>query len=855
MTSQCLPLNSFGIYPWLKRLVVLACLLCTTGTAPASAEEIDRNFLTAQELTWINAHVGQLRVAPEGNYPPFSFIESDAWRGLSADMIRLLESRIGSKFQILPAQNLDSILANVQQGNAEIITSIKETQERSKYLSFTQPYVSVPTAIIVKADFSGGHWPSTFVGKRVAVGKGYGVQKFLEDNFPEVNLTLVPDDLDGMRKLSFGEVDAIIMDVASASFFIEREKITNLRIFEGFPYTYELSFAVSKDLPILHSILSKTLMSIPDQDRQAVLKKWISISPPPFLLIGKWIRRWLPLIVGIFVILILIGAVTWRFQRQRREIEQKAARYARSLIEASLDPMVTISVDGKITDVNRATEDVTGANRYSLIDSDFADYFTDRGKAREVYQQVFAQGAVTDYPLAIRHTSGKVIDVLYNASVYRDDHGNVLGVFATARDITEHKKSQEKLAAYSRRLEERSVELEHAKEAAEAANLAKSAFLANMSHEIRTPMNAILGMANILRREGVTPIQASRLDKIDLASNHLLSTINDILDISKIEAGKFIIEEAPVSIVSLLSNVHSILSERAQAKGLHLNTEEGNFPLNLQGDSTRVQQALLNYATNAVKFTEKGSISLRAILLEETDKSVQVRFEVQDTGIGIPPETMPRLFSAFEQADNSTTRKYGGTGLGLAITRRLAGLMGGEVGVESTPGVGSTFWFTVFLKKIDDLAGVVPSPSITNADAERLIRERYSGTRILLVDDEPLNIYVSQTLCEESGLVVDVAEDGLQAVQRARETFYALILMDMQMPNLNGVEATRQIRELPGYRATPILAMTANAFAEDEVLCFEAGMSEFIVKPIAPDKIFATLLKWLEKGSVSVVLE
>ena len=427
-------------------------------------------------------------------------------------------------------------------------------------------------------------------------------------------------------------------------------------------------------------------------------------------------------------------------------------------------------------------------------------------------------------------------------------------VISIVRDITDRKAAEAELEQHRHHLEElvksRTDELAQAKEAAEAASRAKSSFLANMSHEIRTPMNAILGMAHLLRRGGVTPIQAERLDKIELASNHLLGTINDILDLSKIEAGKFVIEDAPVNLYSLLNTVQTMLTDRAQAKGLELVVEVGAFARNLRGDPIRLQQALLNYANNAVKFTETGSVTLRAIPQEETGTAVRVRFEVQDTGIGIAAETLSRLFSAFEQADNSTSRKYGGTGLGLAITRKLAELMGGEVGVASTEGSGSVFWFSVWLTKAEGLAASERLPDVIGADAEKVIRERYSGTRILIVDDEPINLIVSQYLLEDSGLVVDGAEDGVQAVQKASETSYALILMDMQMPNLDGLKATQRIRELPGYLGTPILAMTANAFAEDKRCCFEAGMNDFIVKPIAPDKIFATLLRWLQQGNM-----
>jgi len=415
--------------------------------------------------------------------------------------------------------------------------------------------------------------------------------------------------------------------------------------------------------------------------------------------------------------------------------------------------------------------------------------------------------------------------------------------------IVQRRRDQQDLilqkALLETRVAERTEALSAASERAEAANTAKSAFLANMSHEIRTPMNGIIGMANILRREGATSQQLKRLDTIDASAQHLLSVINDVLDISKIEAGKFALEEAPVVVSSLMVNVSSILSERVKAKGIHLLIETEHLPHNLVGDPTRLQQALLNYGTNAVKFTEQGTVTLRVLKQEETDDSVRVRFEVQDTGIGITPEVLSRLFSAFEQADNTMTRKYGGTGLGLAITQRLAELMGGEAGADSTPGVGSTFWFTAKLKKGDEAA--VSTETAVNAEAE--IRRRYAGQRILVVDDEPINREVALMQLEAVDLVADTAEDGADAVEMARKNCYVAIFMDMQMPKLNGLEATQEIRQLPGYRDTPILAMTANAFAEDKVRCIEAGMNDFLIKPFNPDQLFSVLLRALSRGN------
>ena len=427
----------------------------------------------------------------------------------------------------------------------------------------------------------------------------------------------------------------------------------------------------------------------------------------------------------------------------------------------------------------------------------------------------------------------------------RDAHGQIIGLVGVARDITERKRTE---AAQEELIVSRTAELEAAKAVAEAANHAKSAFLARMSHEIRTPMNSILGMASVLRGGTLSPIQADRLSKIDTAAKHLLGIVSNTLDLSKIEAGKLDISDEPVDVEGLIKNVATIMSDRSLIKGIQLQVKCPPFPERLSGDPARLQQALLNYVANAFKFSERGTIVIRAKLQEECDESVLVRFEVKDDGIGIAPDALPRLFNAFEQADKPIDPQYAGAGLGLTITRRLAELMGGEVGVQSTKGAGSTFWFTARLNKNKEKATNSPDDTV---DANSELRQRHQGRKILIADDDPMNLEIARLLLKSAGLLVDTAEHGQEAVRKASdesETPYAAIILDMQMPNLSGPDAARQLRELAAHRKTPILAMTANAFGEDKALCDAAGMDDFLTKPIAPAFLFATLLKHLDKS-------
>ena len=550
------------------------------------------------------------------------------------------------------------------------------------------------------------------------------------------------------------------------------------------------------------------------------------------------------------------GGQALREADEKTQQMQASSRLLDSIVE-NIPNMIFLkrAADLRFVLFNRAGEELLGFERNELLgrnDYDFfparqAEWFTSRDR------QVLESTAVHDIPEEVITTRlGDTLVLHTKKLALRDSQGRVEYLLGISEDITQRKRIDEELEYHRSHLEkiveERTQELSAAKDAAETANIAKSAFLGNMSHEIRTPMNAILGMVHLLKRSNVTQEQAHRLGKIDTAAHHLLAVLNDILDLSKIEAGKYQIEHAPVVPGDVLNAVATIIADRARAKDLQLRIEYDDFPPELYGDPTRLQQALLNYATNAVKFTEAGSVTLRARVQEQADDAVTLRFEVRDTGIGITPETLSRLFAAFEQADNSITRKYGGTGLGLAITRRLAELMHGESGAESTPGVGSTFWFSARLATCP-LPGQVAASVPAGEYAESIIYRRHRGRRLLLVDDEPVNLEITRILLEDSGLSIDTAEDGVQALRLAQENSYALILMDMQMPHLDGVQATRQIRALPGYATTPILAMPANAFAEDKARCLEAGMNGFIVKPVDPAEIFSTLLRWLDHGS------
>ena len=411
----------------------------------------------------------------------------------------------------------------------------------------------------------------------------------------------------------------------------------------------------------------------------------------------------------------------------------------------------------------------------------------------------------------------------------------------------ELRRQAEELQLHNAELALSNQALEAAREIAEAANRAKTIFLANMSHELRTPMNGIMGMTDLALRRATDPQQIDWLNKSKGSAKHLLDVINDILDIAKIESDRLVLEDKDFSLAEAMDEAMHMEDARAQAKGLRLSWHiDPALPEWLCGDALRLRQILINFTGNAIKFSEHGEITVRASLAEEDSHSVLLKIEVIDQGIGISPEQQTRLFHAFTQADGSMTRKYGGTGLGLIISRRIARLMGGDAGVISAEGSGSTFWATLRLRRAAD---VQPMASRYPAEpAREALARLFPGTRVLLAEDEPVNREVISSLLEDAGLAPALATDGQQALDMARGGGYVLILMDMQMPVMNGLEATRAIRQLPGMAKIPILALTANAFDEDRDVCLAAGMDAHIGKPVEPDALCEIVLHWLQKS-------
>lgn len=521
-----------------------------------------------------------------------------------------------------------------------------------------------------------------------------------------------------------------------------------------------------------------------------------------------------------------------------------ASQYSLSLIEASRDPLFTISPQGKITDTNQASVRVTGVSKEELIGSDFFNYFTEPKQARKIYEEVFEKGFVIDYPLVI--TDGELVHVLFNGSVYKDQNGNVIGAVVVARDISEQKKAEKELIEAKTYAELATSIAEEAKIIAEAATTkaneavkSKQQFLSNMSHEIRTPMNAIIGFTKVVLKTELTAKQKEYLTAIKMSGDALIVLINDILDLAKVDAGKMTFEKTPFKLKLSIKAMLHLFETKIQEKNLKLVTHYDNdIPEVLLGDPVRLHQIILNLVSNAVKFTSIGKITVSVKLVSETDDDVAIRFSIADTGIGISETKTEKIFENFQQATSGTSRIFGGTGLGLAIVKQLVEAQNGTIDVESTIGKGSTFSFILYFDKTN--IDAILEPEILEIDT------KIKDTKILVVEDMELNQLLMKTLLDDFGFECEIAANGKIAIEKLQKSSYDIILMDLQMPEMNGFEATEYIRQKMKL-TLPIIALTADVTTVDVAKCKAVGMNDYISKPVDERLLYSKLISFIKR--------
>jgi PAS domain S-box-containing protein len=523
------------------------------------------------------------------------------------------------------------------------------------------------------------------------------------------------------------------------------------------------------------------------------------------------------------------------------------SNYSLSLIEAIPDPIFAIDLDYRITDINKAAVKKTEVDRQKMIGSSFADYFTNSQIALNYCEKIFVKGTISNKPLIMK--DGQLTDVLLSGSVFNDKEGRVLGAVIVARDITAQKSIEKELIEAKVFAELTTVIAEVAKSKAEAATIiaeeavkTKQQFLSNMSHEIRTPMNAIVGFTKVLLKTDLSDKQREFLIAIKLSGDALIVLINDILDLAKVEAGKMIFEQTPFKMESSITSMVHLFESKIQEKNVQLKVVyDPLIPAILIGDSIRLHQIIINLLSNAVKFTSKGEITISVRIVNEKDEYMTISFSVSDTGIGISESSLDNIFENFQQASNNTSRLYGGTGLGLAIVKQLVESQGGKISVKSQLDKGSVFTFELEFKK--SKFNTIPNIEIIE------IAPEHTNIKVLAVEDMMLNQLLMKTLLDDFGFERDIASNGKIAIEKMKTTQYDIILMDLQMPEMNGFEATEYIRNTL-HSSIPIIALTADVTTVDLEKCMAFGMNDYIAKPIDERLLYSKIVNLVKKTDV-----
>ncbi len=839
----------------------------------AMAQEVS---LSPEQRAWLAAHP-EIKIGPDPTFAPIEYFnENGEFSGIAADYLRLLEKKLGVVFKVERLADWDTSVKMAKNHQIDVWTAAVETPSRSEYMSFTAPYLKVPAVIMIR---NGSNLPEnltleTLTDLRIGVVGRYAVHEYIAETHPDLPLIVMPNVETGLQKLSFGEIDVFIGNIATAVRYVKSAGIGNISVAGETGFTYEWSLANRKDWPILSGILQAGLNAITEDEAKEITDRWISLRKAESI--------WTPVLIFELItaacIIFVIGLLIWtrslrRLVSQRTktlEHELAARRKYEEEIKKQKDLLDEVGSLGTIGgwELEIRTNKLTWSNAtYDIHDRprDFvptvesvANAYPDdaRETLLEAVKKCIETGTPYDLELPLVSSKGRHKWVRTRGICHMED-GIAVRVYGALQDVTYRRevqldlqRSKEELAAQLKEVEYSHSELEKQAAAlveladqqkiltdkAESGERSKAEFLATMSHEIRTPMTGILGMADLLLMGDLSQDQRKKAQTIKNSGEMLLTILNDVLDQSKLDSGKFELSNEDVCLPDLIQGTLDLLGDKATEKGLTLDFDPPeDLPVGINIDSVRLRQILTNLISNAIKFTDTGSVKL-SVTIDNSEEQQGLHFSVTDNGIGISDEHQKRLFQRFEQADAATARKYGGSGLGLSICKQLVELMGGDIGVESVLGEGSKFWFTVPLV-----------PSTHEMTSEYLttpvpLPAQGSPLSILLAEDNAINQALISALLERAGHTVEIVDDGQKAVDAALAGAFDLLLMDVRMPLLEGPEATRQIRASGHPNADiPIIAITADAMKENIQGFLDAGMNAVETKPVNLPKLLRTI--------------
>ncbi len=841
--------------------------------------------LSKEEREWVKKNP-VIFVGVDLDFAPIEALDKDKqYIGVTADFLALVEKRTDLLFKIDHKHSWEKSIERIKAGEIHMLGAAVPSEQRRRFLNFSPPYAWLSGVIIVRKNVTEPMSLEKLAGMQVMVVHNYIWKDILETAYPELNIRPAPNIGTALKKVSFGMADAMVGYMATASHHIERLGISNLKISGETVSVLDICFAVNKEIPHLRNILDRVLEQTPEAQKKAILRKWISLELRPPRDHKYFTRILFPGVIA--GLLVLIGIIIWNRSLQRQVIQRteklnqeltqrtrmefalrESEEKYRSIFGNIQDVYYEITPQGRLLEISPSIEKVIGYTRAMMVQNSLSSLFVNPEEFHKMLKKVIQEGQLKDHEALLTQPNGEMLNCSMNAILIKNLDRKPGKIIGSIRNITDRVKAQSalKLAYHEleKRVEERTAELRNtnkelnkAKETADAGTLAKSSFLANMSHEIRTPLSGVISASELVMNESLPKKTARYIKLIHTSSHALLGVIDDILDFSKIEAGKLDMETHPFHLDQVLSRVTELFKPKMIEKQIQFIKQIApDTPPHLIGDSFRLQQILTNLVSNAIKFTDRGGqITLGVSGTQgnhETDP-VQISFLVADTGIGIASEHQDLLFTPFSQIDASTTRKYGGSGLGLSICGQLVEMMGGTITVESQPKKGSQFLFTIPLGLWTPLETDHPLPPLHGSPPTiSAYRTLLQGYRILVAEDTPTNQEITLAVLELVGIETLLVDTGTKAVAAIQDQRFDAILMDIQMPEMDGFEATRAIRRQKGQDQLPIIAMTAHTLKEDQAKCMAAGMNGYISKPVSQEKLFSTLVSLLHKNEFNL---